>query len=210
MIEIDTDGLSHQAANGLLSSLVVPRPIAWVSTLGSDGIANLAPHSFFNVVSTAPPVVMFSSGHTSRHNPEGRKDTVRNIEATGEFVVNFVSDDLLEAMNATSAEVPASVDEFTLAGLAKAPSRHIKPPRVATAKAALECRLRQILPMAGHSIVFGDVVAIILHEDVYVGERVDPARLRPVGRLGGTLYTELGNIRSVKRPGADAPKDKVP
>lgn len=200
MIEIVPSALAPKALSGLMSSLVIPRPIAWVSTLDARGRANLAPHSFFNVVSGSPPAVMFSSGHTSRHNADGKKDTVRNIEATHEFVVNLVSQDLVDAMNATSAEVPAEVDEFELAGLAKADSIFVKPPRVQAAKAALECRLITAIDVVGHTVVFGEVVGITVHEDVYVDQRIDPRKLAPAARLGGSLYTALGEIRNVPRP----------
>lgn len=200
MIEITATDLSPQAVHALLTHIVVPRPIAWVSTLDEAGAANLAPHSFFNVVSTSPPVVMFSAGHTSKHNADKRKDTVRNIERTKEFTLNLVTEDLLEQMNTTAAEVPPDVDEFVLAGVTKAPAFQVKPFRVKEAKAVLECRLREFLRVENNTVVFGNVVALAVSEEIYVDNRIDAAKLRPVGRLGGLLYSLQGELLSLKRP----------
>jgi len=183
----------------LLYALVMPRPIAWVSTLSADGVANLAPHSFFNAVSGVPPVVMFAS--TRPHGGgEARKDTLRNVLETGEFVVNLVSRDMAEAMNATSETVPAAVDEFVLAGLEKRPSVCVKPFRVAEAAAALECRLHSTAEVGDATVVYGSVVHISVAEDVMTNGRPDSRKLSPVSRLGGSLYADLGDIFSMKRP----------
>jgi flavin reductase (DIM6/NTAB) family NADH-FMN oxidoreductase RutF len=203
-IGLDPAALSHRDAGYLMNGLVVPRPIAWVSTLSADGIANLAPHSFFMAVSYAPMTVMFVSSHSSRHDPKGHKDSLRNAAATGEFVVNFVASSLLFPMNQTSAEVPPEVDEFALASLETAPSLKVKPPRVAAAKAAFECRLHRILEVGDGSVVFGEVVYAHIAEDVWAGGRIDVRALDPLARLGGSSYAKLGEVFSMRRPDAPA------
>jgi flavin reductase (DIM6/NTAB) family NADH-FMN oxidoreductase RutF len=199
-ISLDPRELSHRDAGYLMNGLVVPRPIAWVSTLSADGIANLAPHSYFMAVSYAPMMVMFVSSHSSRHHPEGRKDSLRNAAATGEFVVNFVASSLIFPMNQTSAEVPPEIDEFALAALEKAPSRHVKPPRVAAAKAAFECRLHRIVEIGDGSVVFGEVLYAHIDEKVWSGGRIDVRELDPLSRLGGSSYAKLGEVFSMRRP----------
>lgn len=200
MIEIDVTSLGARDASLLMTGLIVPRPIAWVSTVDGRGRANLAPHSYFNAVSSSPPVLMFSSSHTSRFHADGRKDTLRNVEATGEFVVNLVSEDLLEAMNQTSAEVPPEIDEFSLAGMTKVPCGRIGPPRVGEAKVSLECRLRSLVEVGDATVVFGDVLLAHIDEGVWINGRVDAESLRPISRLGGSLYAALGLIQRVTRP----------
>ncbi len=176
----------------LLTSLVVPRPIAWVSTLGPDGVANLAPHSYFMVVAADPPHVAFSS--------TGVKDTLTNVRATGEFVVNIVPRSLAEAMNATSIDLPAEGDEFAWAGLTAAASHVVAAPRVAAAPAHLECRLTQQLEVGDATLVIGEVVHIDVDGDVWADGGVDVTRLDPVGRLAGTAYTSLGEVFHHRRP----------
>jgi flavin reductase (DIM6/NTAB) family NADH-FMN oxidoreductase RutF len=200
VIEIDPASLDEHAATRLMLGIIVPRPIAWVATLGADGVANLAPHSYFNAVSSAPPVLMFASTHSSRHHPQGRKDTLRNIEATREFVVNLVSEGLLAAMNVTSAMVAPGIDEFELAGLAKAPSIRVKPPRVAAAKLALECRLQSLHEVGDATAIFGDVLYVHIADEVWRDGRCDAAALRPMSRLGGAAYATLGSIVELRRP----------
>ncbi len=176
----------------LLTNLVVPRPIAWVSTLGSDGTRNLAPHSYFNIVSSNPPIIHFTQA--------GRKDTLHNVEASGEFVVNVVSDDLVEPMNLTSADFPPTEDEFTWAGLETVASQRVAPPRVARARAAFECRVRTILEIGNGNMVFGDVVAVYVDDSIYDGGRIDIQALAPVARLGGSSYADLTHIYKLARP----------
>lgn len=187
----DPGALEPRACYFLLTSLVVPRPIAWVSSLAADGTPNLAPYSYFNVISSEPPIVHVTSS--------GVKDTLRNVRATGEFVVNVVSNDLLEAMNTTAASLPAGEDEFAWAGLATAASTCVAPPRVAEAKAALECRLREVLSMGDGTMVFGDVVRVHVSDAVWRDGRVDPLLLQPVGRLAGASYTFTDRVQRVPR-----------
>src|SRR3954468_12313496 len=150
----------------LLTSVIVPRPIAWVSTLTADGrTANLAPHSFFTVACTDPPIVQFTS--------IGRKDSLRNVEETGEFVVNFTPEPLFEQINATATDFPSDRGEFEAVGIAREPSLRVKPPRVAASPVALECTLHATLGLGNSTVVFGRVVHVAVSEDVLVDGRPD-------------------------------------
>jgi flavin reductase (DIM6/NTAB) family NADH-FMN oxidoreductase RutF len=183
----------------LLTSLIVPRPIAWLSTIGSDGSLNLAPFSFFNAVAGNPPTLMVSIGQRKG----APKDSLRNIQETGEFVVNLVGEELVEAMNLTSGEYNYEVDEFGLAGLESAPSVEVRPPRVARAAAALECRATLIIPVEGstYTMVLGHVLRYHLREDLLRPNGLaDPQILRPVCRLAADEYAVLGPVFSLARP----------
>ena len=193
-------GLPHDP----FKAIVGPRPIGWVSTLGTAGVPNLAPYSFFNAVSESPPIIVFSSS--------GHKDSLANVEATGEFVWNMATRALAEAMNASSAAVPPEIDEFTLAGLETAPSRLVAPPRVAASPAALECRLLQVV--APHDLD-GQPIACRLVIGQVVGVHIDRAFLRdglfdtgaahPIMRAGyRDDYVEATpeTMFKMKRPGA--------
>ena len=176
----------------LLTALVVPRPIAWVSTVDGEGHGNLAPHSFFTVASGRPPVVLFSS--------LGRKDTVRNVEETGEFVISFSAESMFEQVNATSAPFEHGDDEALELGIETEPSETVAPHRVAGSPASIECRLRQVLPVGKAYVVLGDVTAITVVSDVL--EHGLPAfeRLRPVSRLGGDEWGLPPEVFHLKRP----------
>jgi flavin reductase (DIM6/NTAB) family NADH-FMN oxidoreductase RutF len=177
----------------LLTSLVVPRPIAWVSTISAEGVLNLAPHSYFNVISSDPPIVHFTS--------TGVKDTLTNCRATGEFVVNFVARDLVEEMNVTAADFPSTESEWEWAGLESEASVEVKPPRVARAKAAFECRVADIVSKGNGNMVFGDVLVMHVDDSVLRDGRVDPELLQPVGRMGGATYTAAASdLFDLKRP----------
>jgi flavin reductase (DIM6/NTAB) family NADH-FMN oxidoreductase RutF len=191
----------------LMTGLVIPRPIAWVSTLSEDGDRNVAPHSYFNVVSNDPPHVVFSS--------TGVKDTLRNVRATGEFVVNLVTQHVVEEMNATAADLPHGEDEFDWFGLAAAPSVTVAPPRVAAARAHLECRVVHELPLGNGNLVVGEVLHIHVEPDVWADGRVDPQLLDPVCRLSGSGYARLGEVFKLPRPAWDdvrgqALEDRIP
>ncbi len=183
-------------------ALAVPRPIGWVATLDAQGRPNLAPYSFFNAISDRPPFVMFSSG--------GRKDTLRNIEATGEFTWSIASWDLREAMNMSSAAVAHGVDEFALAGLAPAASMLIKPPRVAAAPAAFECRVWKTMalpappgkPDAGYTLVIGEVLAVYIGDEFIRDGVVDAGAMRPLARLGYMDYSVVSpeSMFTMNRP----------
>ena len=199
-MQFDPAVMSSQAVYKLLIGCVVPRPIAWVSTLGPDGVPNLAPFSFFMGVCNEPPTVAFSSGPRAG----ARKDTVVNVQHTGDFVVNVVDDDLAEQMNMTSGEYAPEVDEFALAGLHAAPGVKVRAPRLAEAPVSLECRLDRIVTVGRgpHSLVLGEIVYWHVRDEIYdpgTG-RIDMHRLRPVGRLAGNLYAHVHDIFEMKRP----------
>ena len=199
-MQFDPQIVAPQSIYKLLIGCVVPRPIAWVSSLSDDALPNLAPFSFFMAVCNNPPTLAFSSGRREGN----QKDTVRNIEYTQDFVVNLVDDALAEQMNFTSGEYPPAVDEFALTGLTAAPGIKVKAPRVAEAPISMECRVVQILPVGHgpHSLVLGEIVHFHIRDDLYDPNtgRIDMHRLHPVGRLAGNLYTHVHDIFEMKRP----------
>lgn len=196
-------GLPHNPFN----SLVVPRPIGWISSLDADGNANIAPYSFFNAVSYTPPQVMFSSGPSLPGREGGpTKDSVANIRATGEFVVNLATWDLREQMNATSAEASREVDEFALAGLTKSKAELVAPPRVAESPVHLECRYLQSVTLKaweGHApnvVTIGEVIGIHIADAVLTDGMVDMSKLQPIGRLGYMDYCRVADVFTMPRP----------
>ena len=197
---VPTD-LPARDAYRLMISILVPRPIAWVSTRGADGSLNLAPFSFFNGVGGTPPTIMVSIGQR-----DGRpKDSLRNIQETGEFVVNIVGADLAEAMNVSSGEYEYALDEFDLARLETAPSLDVRPPRVALAPAAMEVRATQVIPIEGtsYTMVVGRILRYHLQEGLLrPNGLVDALKLNPLARLGGDEYALLGSVFEMKRPGS--------
>ncbi len=198
----------HKAA-GLpynpFKAIVAPRPIGWITTLDGQGRINLAPYSFFNAVSDSPPTVFFASSGRSRE--AGVKDSQANAEETGEFVCNMATWDLREAMNKTSASLPAGEDEAAFAGLEMVPSRLVKPPRVKASPVHLECRYLQTLelpsnnPDNGSFVVFGEVVAIHI-DDAMIDEKglLDVTRYKPIARLGYMDYAVVEQVFSMDRP----------
>jgi len=207
--EIDPAALEPRAVYALLTQLVVPRPIAWVSTLAADGTRNLAPHSYYNIVSSEPPVVHFTSA--------GDKDTLRNARASGEFVVNVVDRALAEAMNVTAANFPPGEDEFAWAGLTPAPSTHVTTPRVAEASVAFDVQHRETRDYgtADHPsfLIVGDVLHIRIHEHVLGGpdgSRVLPEHLRDVARMGGAAtYARTTDRFELARPRWDPERETI-
>ncbi len=195
-----TDNNEHGLRHDPFKTFVAPRPIGWISSLARDGSLNLAPYSFFNAVSTDPHVVIFGS--------QGRKDSQRNIEETGEFVCNLTTWDLREAMNRTSAPVEHGVDEMELAGLERAPSTLVKPPRVAATPVALECRYMQTveLPLKnGHSassVIFGEVLGIYVDDAFIEDGMIDITRLKTIARCGYQDYAVVDSVFAMKRPSA--------
>ncbi len=194
-IEKNDHGLPHDP----LKAIVAPRPIGWISSLNKDGVANLAPYSFFNFVAAPPPIVMFSSATP--------KDSQNNIEVTGEFVCNFASSDLREAINKSAAHLPNDQDEFEYAGLEKAPSKLVKPPRVAASPAHLECVYLQtvVLPWDPDreiqwSVILGRVVGVHIKDAFIEDGIVATQKMEPLARLGYLDYGELGNVFSLPRP----------
>jgi flavin reductase (DIM6/NTAB) family NADH-FMN oxidoreductase RutF len=198
---INPDDLTGRERYHLMTSLVVPRPIGWLSTWGADGTANLAPFSYFAAVSVAPMLVSVSIGERRGT----LKDSLVNIRARGAFCANVVTDELLEAMNETSANVPPDVDEFALAGLSCARSDRVDAPFVSECRAVLECEVRQEVDLGGapNALVIAEVVGVRLDPSLtFEGETllVHPEDLRPVGRLGGAGYSVASDIRRVPRP----------
>jgi flavin reductase (DIM6/NTAB) family NADH-FMN oxidoreductase RutF len=201
-MHIDTATTDPVRVYHLLTGIVTPRPIAWVTTVSPAGVVNLAPFSFFNAFSANPPVVVFSP--TLRRD-RSKKDTLLNLERVPEFVVHAATADLAAAVNATSAELPPDDSEVSHVGLATVPSLHVRPPRVAAAHAALECRVRQIVPLGdgpiAGNLVIGDVLAIHVSDAVLdAAGRVDPRALRTVARLGADFWCHTSDLFEQKRP----------
>ena len=193
MVTIVPENLQGREGYHLLTALIAPRPIAWVSSLAPNGVRNIAPHSYFNAISSNPLIVHFTS--------TGVKDSLRNVQETGEFVINFVGRGMVEAMNVTAADFPPEEDEFTWAGLGAVASRTIAPPRVAGAPAAFECKVNQIVSLGNGHMVFGDVLCMHIDEAVMRDGRVDPLLWEPIGRLGGSQYTNAAlGLFSLRRP----------
>jgi flavin reductase (DIM6/NTAB) family NADH-FMN oxidoreductase RutF len=190
----------------LMSGVIVPRPVALVSTVDARGIANLAPFSFFTGVGSVPPTVLFcpTLRAAGKDGPGHRKDTLHNVEETGEFVVNVVSEAIAAAANATAAEVAPEVDEFELAGLTALASEAVRPPRVGESPAQMECRLLQVIytgQQAGSGvIVLGEVVRFHVREDLVEDFRVDPAGLDAVGRMAGNTWARTRDRIELIRP----------
>lgn len=191
-MEIDPATLEEDEAYKLLVGVIVPRPIAWVTSIQLSGRINVAPFSCYTFVSHVPPMLAISVG---RRNGE-LKDTSRNARDRGEFVVNVVDDSQMEPMHASSRDYPADVSEVDTLGLALAPSSRIATPRLAVAPVAMECRFDRIVEFGRlrSTLVVGEVVHFYVRDDVIVDRRVDPARLRPLGRLGGPRYAKVGDI----------------
>lgn len=195
---------NHGLPRDPFKACVVPRPIGWITTLSRDGVINLAPFSYFNAVASDPPIVMYAAN--GRHLEGDRKDSAMNAEDTGEFVFNLATWDLREAMNATSAHVERDVDEMALAGLEAAPSRLVKPPRVAQSPVAFECTFLRSLdlpssqPETRNTVVFGEVIGIHIEDRMITDGFVDIAKLKPVARLGYLDYCVVEESFSMKRP----------
>lgn len=192
--------LGHGLPHDPFKAIVAPRPIGWISSVDADGRVNLAPYSFFNAFCDTPPIIGFSSS--------GRKDSQRNIEATGEFVANLATLRQAEAMNATSASVSADVNEMELAGLTPAPARLVRPPRVADAPAALECKLLQVLPLLDlegrptpNTLLLGQVVGVHIDKAFLTDGRFDITLARTIARCGYRGdYAQVTSVFEMLRP----------
>jgi flavin reductase (DIM6/NTAB) family NADH-FMN oxidoreductase RutF len=197
-MHIAADQLPPRDAYRLMIACVIPRPIAWVSTVDADGRCNLAPFSFFGGVTSSPPTVMVSVGRRGA----ARKDTARNLLATREAVIHIPKRALAERMVATSADVAANDDEFDLAGLAKTPALLVRPPRVTEAAVALECVLRHHQEVGDGPVDLFLLEVLVFHVDdaLLVNGLPDPARLAAVGRLGGSAYCDTAAPFEVHRP----------
>ncbi|UXX82957.1 flavin reductase family protein [Roseovarius pelagicus] len=183
-------GLPHSPFNAIVS----PRPIGWISTIGADGVRNVAPYSFFNAVAYVPPQVMFASS--------GNKDSVHNIRETGVFCTNVVAQDMRHPMNASSATVPRDVDEFVHAGLEVADCTTINCPRIAGVPASMECRMTHILELGGQDnyAIFGEVTGVHIRDDCLVNGLFDVTTFQPLSRLGYRDYAVVENVFTLERP----------
>jgi len=190
-VDLDPETVGRRDFYAILNSVVVPRPIAWVSTRSTDGVLNLAPHSFFTVACVQPPMVQFTS--------VGRKDSLNNVEATGEFVVNFAAEALFEQINATGTSFPPEINEFEAVGLTTEPSRTVAVPRVAESPVAIECTLHTTLELGDSTVVIGQVRHLAVDEAVMSDGHPEIQLLRPLARLGKDEWSTLGEVRSITR-----------
>jgi flavin reductase (DIM6/NTAB) family NADH-FMN oxidoreductase RutF len=205
----ETDKNDHGLRYNPLKACVVPRPIGWMTTLDAAGRVNLAPFSFFNLLSYDPPFVMFSAG--SHEGDGGRKDTVANVEATGEFVYNMATWAQKDQMTTTAMIIERGVDEMAAAGLEALPSRLVRPPRVKGSPVHFECRLHQVIQLPGrkassaHQLVIGQVVAVHIDDEALTADgRIDILKLRPIARLG---YKDYASVDAVFRMEKRTPED---
>jgi flavin reductase (DIM6/NTAB) family NADH-FMN oxidoreductase RutF len=210
--QLDPQTLGQRETYKLLIGCVVPRPIAWVSTIDQSGTRNLAPFSFFNAIGSNPPAVSISVSYVD--NLDQRKDTLRNIIDTGEFVVQIVDEDLAQAMNLTAGNYPPDIDEFEVAGVSAIPSATVRPPRVAGAPISLECTLFTLVPV-GHgpgsaTLVIGVIQMIHVRADI-INERnhIDITNLRPIARLAGAGYAYVHETFEMARPVYDTATGRI-
>ena len=200
-MQFDPDALEPSAIYKLLTGAVIPRPIGWISSISDDGINNLAPFSYFNAIGEDPPHVMFSTTRGNNTN----KDTLNNVLATRQFVVNMVTEDTVERMNMTSQTVPSDVDEFLLAGLTPIPSVRIKPMRVKESPITFECELVHHYTLEDHknggaTMMVGKIIMMHIDESVLLDNyKINLDTYKPVARLAGANYAKLGEIFSIKR-----------
>ncbi len=200
-MHFDPADLEQKSIYKLLSGIVIPRPIGWISSISEDGITNLAPFSFFNAVGDDPPHVMFSAGR----NPNSNQDTVRNILATNQFVVNMVTHELVEKMNMTAQGIPSNESEFDFANLTPQASLKIKPPRVKESPIAMECELVHHYTLenskfGGSTILIGRIVLFHVDEQMLLDDfKINQDNYKPIARLAGSNYAKIGEIFSVKR-----------
>ena len=201
-MQIDVANADVVATYHHLVSVVTPRPIAWVTTINSAGVVNLAPFSFFNAFGANPPIVVFSP---TNKRDGSKKDTYRNVVANGEFVVNIVTASLAEKANLSSKELPPDESEVELAELHVVPSLKVKPPRLAESPVNLDCKVRQIIPCGDGAIaanlVIGEIVTMHIADNVLDDKgRVDPRKLKTVARLGQEFWCHTSDLFELKRP----------
>lgn len=200
----ETEKNNHGLPHNPFKSLVIPRPIGWISSQDKDGNVNLAPYSYFNALCDNPPMVMFSTTNNRSHGVI--KDTLHNVETQGEFVVSMATYDLREAVNLSSAPIPQDENEFHFAKLEMAPSILVKPPRVKKSPIHLECVYHQSIQLPVNSngdanrVVIGRVVGIYIDDHLIVDGKIDVAKVKPIARLGYMDYAVVENIFSMQRP----------
>lgn len=201
-MQFNPEEIDQKAVYKLLTGAVIPRPIGWISSISETGVLNLAPFSFFNAVGEDPPHVMFSTVRTNDIN----KDTLNNVLANKQFVVNMVTEELVEKMNFTSKPIPSDESEFELAGLTPIPSVKIKAPRVKESRITMECEMVHHYFLEDHTnggacVIIGRVVMFHVDESVLLDDfKINMETYRPVARLAGANYSKLGEIFSIKRP----------
>ncbi|MFC2019598.1 flavin reductase family protein [Chloroflexota bacterium] len=202
-MKIDPADLDWRKAHEVMVSAIVPRPICFVSTIGTDGVYNAAPFSFFSGMSLRPTIVGFSTGW----KPElTKKDTLVNIEATKEYVINVVTEAMAEAMNQASQDYPRNVDEFKETGLTPVSADLVKAPMIGESPVNMECRLVQVMEFGDenrrNSFIVGEVVRIHVADEIYIPDKhmIDVTKLKPLGRLGGELYCRVSDVFEMKRP----------
>ena len=202
-MKISPGNLEKRELHELFMSAILPRPIAFVSTIGEDGVFNAAPFSCVAPIGLKPALVCFNMG---RKRNGQKKDTLKNIESCKEFVINVVDETLAESMNQAAAEFPPEVDEFKEAGLTPLKSQLVKPPMIAESPVNLECRLKQILEFGeapdGNHVIIGEVLLVHVKDELWTGIDIDVTRLKPIGRLGAQLYCRTTDVFEMKRPEA--------
>jgi flavin reductase (DIM6/NTAB) family NADH-FMN oxidoreductase RutF len=191
-LEVGPEDIKEREFYQLMTGMIIPRPIGWISTLSEQGVANVSPYSYFNLMGSDPFYCAFGS--------TGEKDNVSNLRRIPEFVVNIVSMDLIEQMNFSSGDFPHEESEFAWAGLTKVPSLKVRPPRVGEARAHLECKVMQIVDDNNTHIVLARIVHAHVSKTVWKNGRIDPRLLDPACRLSGSAYAQLGEIVNVARP----------
>lgn len=191
MLGIDPKDLSRQDVYKIMSGTVVPRPIAWITTISAEGVVNAAPFSSYTIISQDPPLILFQADAAN-----GEKDTIANIRATGEFVVNATTAAMLEKMHSSSAPLPRHVSEPEAFGIELAASNVVKVPRVLASPITLECRTYQMFDVGNepHTVVIGEVIYFQIAESVYLDGKIDQKELDPIGRIGGPYYARLGEL----------------
>lgn len=197
-MRIDPKELSKSQAYKLLISALIPRPIALVSTINELGVVNVAPFSFFGGVSSKPPVIYIS---IDRKRDGDKKDTLKNIELNGDFVVNIVTEEIAEKMNICAVDFPYGMSEAEIAGLTPVKSEIVKSPRILESPINLECKVVKIIEIGDspNSVVFGEIVMFHVKDEIFEDEAVNPKKLKVVGRLGGNFYTFVDNVFEMKR-----------
>ena len=197
-MKFDPESMKRQAVTSLMLGCVTPRPIAFVSTIGENGIYNVAPFSLFSLLALQPVLAGFSVG---RRRDGGKKDTLANIEFSGDFVINVVTEAISGPMNQAAGDYPSHIDEFKEAGLTPVPSDLVRPPRVAESPIHLECRLTQIMEFSDVShFVIGQVLRVHVQDDMMVDDVIQPERVKAVGRLGAHFYCRTEGLFEMKRP----------
>ena len=206
-VTIDPKNHNYSDIYKLMIGAVVPRPIAFVSSVDARGVFNLAPFSYFTICGSNPPFAVFSPVHRGPDQPP--KDTLRNVRESGDFVINIVSEDFLPQMNLTAADYPPEMDEFVISGLTPVPSEHVKAPRVGESPVQMECTLKDIITLSdkpgGGSLVIGEIVLLHIARSVLADPeksifKIDPGKLKAVGRMGGPTYTRTRDRINLERP----------